>query len=65
MSQAKEVNDEVLRAMEEYRIKFGRGFPLVFSSGITARQILADIRRRIEANDPYPDDFMDKDPDPE
>ena len=63
MSQLKEVNEEVLRAMEEYRTKFGRGFPLVFSSGITARQILANIRRRIEQNDPYPDDFMDKDPD--
>ena len=63
MSQPKEVNEKVLKAMEEYRIKFGLDFPLVFSEGISAKQILRNIRRRIADNDPYPDGFMDKDPD--
>lgn len=60
MSQPKEINDDVVAAMKKYRIKFGLDYPLVFTEWITAKETLADIRRRIARNDPYPDE---EDPD--
>lgn len=57
MSEPREINEAVVRAMRRYERVFGKEYPIGYMPQETAEEIVAEIERRIRENDPAPDEF--------